>query len=270
MSINLGFAYLPSIHDSLMANASRIDYLEVIPDGLMDTPHNPLIDRINEIKAEFPLVAHSLDLSVSSPEVDELYLEGIKQVLKYFSIHHYSDHLAFTSINSYNVDAYLPPLFTEEHLELLTTNIAKVKENLEKDNVDFSLENVPNLILCNSEFDYSEGAFYSEVTRQTKVPLILNLDSLFMSARAKGVSTMALLEEYPCDSIEDITIVPAEAMNVVMREQYGEAVNEKAKELLDEALTIISPKRVMIQVRYPENTFEQLGTFVDTVLETIK
>lgn len=260
----IGFTYRADYHDSIVANSDRIDFLEIIPDGLDLHDGSEETRRIRSLSKLLPFTAHSIDLSIASTKDDE-YFEHFNELLEFIkvlNVSHYSDHLAYTRAGRLNCDAYVPPLYGIENVDNLARRIAPLLEKLSAIGATFALENVANTVLADRSDPSREGVFMRELSDATDISYILNIDSLLISSGALGISPIELLRTYPVERIDSVTIVPPDAMNVVMNEQYGVLVREEALSVFEAALELIDPRRVVIQVRYPHNT-------LDTQLEYI-
>ncbi|HEY8575391.1 MAG TPA: DUF692 family multinuclear iron-containing protein [Devosia sp.] len=261
----IGFTYRHEYYDSIVAHADQIDYLEIIPDGLDLGDGSANSARIKDLRRRLPFSAHSIELSVASWNDEEFLvrLEAIVAFLIELEVTHYSDHLAYTRAGAYNCDAYIPPLFGIEPVDNVASRCAAIIRRLSEIGAAFSLENVANTAMADPLAIGLEGAFMRELSDRTGIGYILNIDSLLISASALGIPPQQLLATYPVNRIETVTIVPADAMNVVMNQQYGILVEREALNVFEEALNLINPSRVVIQVRYPHNTLDTQLPYID-------
>lgn len=254
----VGFTYRPDYLQSILDHRDEIDFLEIIPDEIRLDDGGQKAHDIRRISELIPLTAHSIDLSIASREDTQFQrrFAEIYTFLEELKITHYSDHLAFTRASGYNCDAYIPPLFGTDDARIVADKVSQLSEKLNKISCGFSLENVANTVYADSKVPGREGAYMKELCGACDTNLILNIDSLLISSNALGIGPLELLATYPVDRIDAVTIVPPDAMNVVMNEQFGVLVEQEALPVFEKALALISPKRVVVQVRYPHNTLD--------------
>ena len=254
----VGFTYRADYIPSILAHRDEIDFLEIIPDEIRLGDADQKALDIRRISEHIPFTAHSIDLSIASQEDAQFHnrFDEIYRFLVDLKITHYSDHLAYTRASSHNCDAYVPPLFGADDPKIVADKVVHITEKLNKISCGFSLENVANTVFADPNNPGREGEYMSELCDVCDTNLILNIDSLLISSEALKIAPLDLLATYPVDRIDAVTIVPPDAMNIVMNEQFGVLVEQKALPLFEKALDLISPKRVVVQVRYPHNTLD--------------
>lgn len=264
---DIGFSYRPELFPSICKNIDLFDFFEFVPDGVPDDPNIEVVKNLKFLSKTKQITAHSIDLSIASIDDSEFEnrFEQIDKLIDMLDIDHYSDHMAFTRTSSLNCDAYVPPVFAEHSVRNISNKINYIYDKSRRKNIRFGLENVANTILADKGNIQQEGDFLKAVTKQNDIELILNIDSLIISSSVLDVDPIVLLETYPLSAIKGVTIVPPTSMNPIMNNQYGSLVEKLAIDVLRDALNLITPERVLIQVRYAHNTIDTFSDFLSEI-----
>src|SRR5262249_20021504 len=72
-----GLGYRVPLHEDIVGNAHRIDFLEVISDQYLHAP-DERVERMLELRARFPLIPHGVGMSVgTAAPIDAGYLDRL-------------------------------------------------------------------------------------------------------------------------------------------------------------------------------------------------
>lgn len=252
----VGIGYSPFLHNDTVSSLKEIDFIELTPEDI--SKRVPLEENMHlkDLKDKIVITLHGNDLSIASAShsLDLDLINHVKELAKYLNSPFYSDHLSYTREIDIDLELYMPPAFSEESAVEIIKNVSLVKKITE---LDFHLENVASLVNIPG-IDFTEGSFITKICRETDSGVILNLDSIAISSNTYNIDPIDLINSYPLDCIESITIVPESCMNPMLKKYYGNNLDKTMWFLLEHVLNKSSAKSVLIQRRFEVNTFASL------------
>lgn len=204
--LGVGLSYRWELNPLLARGALGVDWLEVTPEHFM-----PLTDdtrgRLALLARRFPIVCHSLELSVGSDGEDAPgYAAAIDSAIAVTSAVWHGDHLCFTRAGDYPVRALSPLPFNEASIEVATRNIRRVESGLA---VPFAIENITYYI-ANPLSDLGEAEFLCRVLREADCGLILDLHNVVANAHNHGYDPVAFVDSLPLDRVVQIHLAGGE------------------------------------------------------------
>lgn len=215
--LGVGLSYGPSLRGFVERGGRRFDFLEVVPDTFWadagagrsgryaDDP--AAVSFLRGVRAEMPVVAHSIGLSVGSAH--RFDLEHVDQVARWhewlrFPWH--SDHLSFNlaehGAGEMNVGVTLPLAFDRETLELLAPRIREVRRRVP---APFLLENSVYFLRYPRQ-DYSEAEFLNRLCEASGCGLLLDLHNLYANCRNHGADARDILGGLDLSNVIEIHV----------------------------------------------------------------
>lgn len=199
----IGIGFREQFRADIFLHRSQIDFLEITTDHYLDAKPNKL-DELKMLKEHFPLVPHSLELSLGSAEgVDEEYLEKIAEIVEFVEPEWFSDHLCFTKSGGVKIGHLAPVPYTEESLKVFIKNISKVKKRI---STPFIVENITYLMEFPSS-KMSETQFITKVVNETDCGLLLDITNLYINSRNFGFDWRKFLDEIPIERVVQLHFV---------------------------------------------------------------
>ncbi|MEN9658213.1 MAG: hypothetical protein RL571_1678 [Pseudomonadota bacterium] len=222
-----------------------IDFIEINPEEFdLDCPKS--MGLINRLMNECPLVLHTTTLSLAgSNNLSNKYLNDIRMFGDKAKSLYYSDHLSFIDSGDIRLDLYTPPIFTNELMHIVCDRINKVKNTTK---LPFVFENV-GLLFPPLKTDYSEVDFIKNVLYTTDSKLMLNLDSVAISASTLKLDPLKYLSTFPLDKLQSITFVPRSCMNPIMAEIFGVGIDSLMLEMTEYILQKSDVNMITLQRR---------------------
>jgi uncharacterized protein (UPF0276 family) len=171
----------------------------VIPEHFFGRP-----DALDALAARYPLVFHSVGLSIGTAVVDPLgddvtraYLERLRGLVRRARPLFVSDHLAFTRSPSGLDLGHLCPLPCGDATYALVA--ARVRAWQDALDVPIALENIAHPFTWPDTA--TEPALFARLARETGCGLLLDVTNLLYDARNFGDEPAAALERYPLDAV---------------------------------------------------------------------
>lgn len=199
----IGLAFREIFRADIFLNSSKIDFLEITTDHYIDSKKEK-IDELILLKEHFPLVPHSLELSLGSAEgIDLDYLEKVAEIIEIVQPEWFSDHICFTRSGGLKIGHLAPVPYTTEALRVFIANINRVKKRI---STPLILENITYLMQFPSSH-MSEARFISKIIEETDCGLLLDITNLYINSRNFDFDWRQFLDEIPCERVVQLHFV---------------------------------------------------------------
>lgn len=201
--LGVGIGFREQFRADIFLHQAEIDFLEITAEHYLDARPQKL-EELKLLKEHFPLIPHSLEMSLGSAEgIDENYLEKIAELVAFTEPAWFSDHICFTKSGGVNIGHLAPVPYTMEALKVFVRNISKVKNRIK---TPFILENITYMMRFPSS-EMSEGEFIRRILEETDCGLLLDVTNLYINSRNHGFEWRALLDELPLERVVQLHFV---------------------------------------------------------------
>lgn len=205
--LGVGIGFRPNLRTDIFLNRSKIDFLEITSDHYIDAAPAKL-DELELLREHFPLIPHSLELSLGSAEgIDENYLAKLADVVEAADPPWFSDHICFTRSGGVKIGHLAPVPFTDEALGVFVRNIERVQSQI---SIPLILENITyNVEYPSSEM--TETVFMRRLLDETDCGLLLDVANLYINAKNLGFDWRNYLDELPTERVVQLHFVGSHA-----------------------------------------------------------
>ncbi len=201
--LGVGIGFREQFRAAIFLNQDKIDFLEITTDHYLDAKPQKL-DELKLLKAHFPLIPHSLELSLGSAEgIDNDYLEKVAEIVEFVAPEWFSDHLCFTKSGGVKIGHLAPVPYTKEAIKVFVKNISQVKKRIKTPLV---LENITYLVQFPSS-EMTESAFIKTILEETDCGLLLDVTNLYINSQNFGFDWRKFLDEIPLERLVQIHFV---------------------------------------------------------------
>lgn len=202
-NLGVGLGFREQFRADVFLHQDKIDFLEITADHYLDAKPQKL-EELKLLKEHFPLIPHSLELSLGSVEgIDELYLEKIAEIVEFVNPQWFSDHLCFTKSGGVKIGHLAPVPYTNEAVKVFTRNIKQVKNRIK---TPFILENISYLVRFSSS-EMSEAEFIRRILEETDCGLLLDVTNLYINSVNFGFDWRKFLDEIPLTRVVQLHFV---------------------------------------------------------------
>ena len=199
----VGLGFREQFRADIFLHQEKIDFLEITADHYLDAKAGKIAE-LKLLKEHFPLVPHSLELSLGSAEgVDEEYLEKIAELVADVDPPWFSDHLCFTRAGGVKIGHLAPVPYTNEALKVFVRNVSKVKSRIK---TPLLLENITYLVKFASS-EMSEAEFIKTLLDETDCGLLLDVTNLYINSRNFGFDWRKFLDQIPMNRVVQLHFV---------------------------------------------------------------
>jgi uncharacterized protein (UPF0276 family) len=226
--LGVGLAYRAEIKDEILAEADRIDFLELITDHYIDMPPHKE-EEARDLAERFPIVIHGVDLSIgTSRGVDRDYLEKVEKIRTTSRALWVSDHLCMTRAHGRNISQLTPISFDRGTVEAVRRNVETVKEIVDG---PFLLENISYYFQV-PPATMREEEFVSEVFTRCDCWLLLDLTNVYNNARNNGYDAFTFLDRIPLDRVVQLHLAGGEEESGLLLDTHSEPIHPEVFDLL--------------------------------------
>lgn len=159
------------------------------------------LQALTAIRQDYPVSLHSSSLSLGS--ADELNWQQLKK-LRDLSLRIdpclISDHLSWSSIDGHYLHDLIPIPYTEEALTHVISRIKQVQDYLNK---QILIENIANYMKFNASI-IPEAEFLTEVASQSGCGILLDINSVYISAMNLHFDAIEYLSHIPAKLVQEI------------------------------------------------------------------
>ena len=201
--LGVGIGFREQFRADLFLHRNEIDFLEITADHYLDAQPQKL-EELKLLREHFPLIPHSLELSLGSAEgIDEVYLEKLAELVEYVNPKWFSDHLCFTKSGGVKIGHLAPVPYTKEAVKVFTRNIKQVKNRIK---TPLILENISYLAQFPSS-EMSETEFISAILEETDCGLLLDVTNLYINSKNFKFDWRRFLDGIPLERVAQLHFV---------------------------------------------------------------
>lgn len=242
---NLGLGVgLRSAHFAyLMENTPDVDWFEVIPENFMDS-HGLPRHVLERIAASYPVVLHSLSLSVGSTDpLDIDYLRRLDELAGETGAVWLSDHVCWTAVGGVNTHELVPIPFSEESLAHVVQRVRVVQDFLQRPLV---LEN-PSSYVTFARSTMSEAEFLARMAEEADCGLLLDINNVYVSSVNHEFDPVGYLRSLPHNRVVQMHLAGHHDVGTHVVDTHDRPVADAVWELYDTAVQLIGPVSTLLE-----------------------
>jgi uncharacterized protein (UPF0276 family) len=212
------------------------------------------------LRAHFPLIPHGLNLSLGSAEgLDTKYVASVAKLIDRLDPPWWSEHIAFTRAGGVDIGHLAPLPFSRESLDVLSANIAHVRETIE---VPLILENITySVAMPGAEMD--EAEFLAELLDRTGCGLLLDVMNLHANAVNHGYDPVRFLDRLPIDRVVQLHFAGGAMRDGLVVDSHSSPAPPAVWELLEAVLERAPVKGIILERDEELPPFDALATELD-------
>ena len=240
--LGVGIGFRKSLKKSIFSHHKAIDFLEIITDQYIKPS---LFQRIelSQLKQLFPLVPHSLNLSLASADgLDSDYLKEVASVVRAVRPPWWSDHISMTRGGPLDIGHLAPVPFTHEFIQLIQNNIREVKKAI---HTPFVLENISYTHKFYNEI--SESRFLTEIVEGSDSGMLLDLMNLYANSRNHGYDPYQFLEEIPLERVVQVHVIGGHLERGLIVDSHSSATPSEVWDLLRYVAKRVQIKALLLE-----------------------
>jgi uncharacterized protein len=242
--LGVGLGYRVPLHDDILANADRIDFLEFISDLYLYAPPER-VDRLAALRESFPLIPHGVGMSIGTAgSLSADYLHRLAALVQRVDAPWFSDHLSFTRVPDTDVEHLTPLWFTEESLASVCRNLRQVNDVI-ADRL-FLLENITYYFPMPGN-EMTEAEFVTRVLQDGGAGLLLDVNNVYVNSVNLGFDPYEFLASIPLERTVQIHLAGGRYVKDVLVDTHSDPVHETVWEMLDYVLDRAPVKAILLE-----------------------
>lgn len=219
-----------------------VDFVEVISENFMVDGGRPL-DVLRRVRERHPVALHGVSMSIGSADgIDTDYLRRLRQLVDAIDPLFVSDHLSWSRIEGFNSHDLLPLPYTEEALDIVSTNVLRAQDALGR---AMLIENPSSYVAFAG--DMTEWAFLEALCARTDCELLLDVNNIFVSASNHEFDAIAYLDGIPADRVHQIHLAGHSQGHELLIDTHDKTVPASVWTLYAAALQRLGPVATMIE-----------------------
>lgn len=195
-----GVGLKPDHYRDILEGRPDIGWFEVHPENYMGAggpPHHFL----EKVRQDYPLSLHGVGLSIGAAQpMDRSHLARLKVLADRYEPGLFSEHLAWSTHDTFYLNDLLPLPYTQETLALVIRHVDEVQEFIGR---KILIEN-PSTYVLFSQSDMSEIEFLSELVRRTGCGLLLDVNNVYVSATNHNCHAASYIDAFPVEHVGEI------------------------------------------------------------------
>lgn len=238
-----GLGLRPPHYVDLLDTRPRVDWLEILSENFMVPGGKPL-DRLDALRARYPVAMHGVSLSIGSAEgVDPDYLARLRALAERVEPMWISDHLCWTASGGVNSHDLLPLPYTGEALRHVVAQVGRVQDALGRRLV---LENVSSYagFACST---MTEAGFLAELAVAADCELLLDVNNVYVSSVNHGFDAHEYLARLPADRVRQIHLAGHSRGEFGLVDTHDAPVDDAVWALYRHACNRFGPVATMIE-----------------------
>ena len=239
----VGLGFREQFRADIFLHQDKIDFLEITSDHYLDAnPHK--LEELKLLKEHFPLIPHSLELSLGSAEgIDKEYLEKLAYLIAYVQPEWFSDHICFTKSGGVKIGHLAPVPYSKEAIKVFVRNISQVKNRVK---TPLILENITYLMRFPSS-EMSESEFIRTILEETDCGLLLDVTNLYINSQNFGFDWRKFLDEIPLERVTQIHFVGSHKNGKHLIDAHAHKTEEKIWEVFREVCARCEVKGAILE-----------------------
>ncbi len=207
-------------------------------------PGGKPLDRLDAIRARYPMAMHGVSLSIGSTDgLDAAYLRDLRALADRIEPLWISDHLCWTGVAGRNTHDLLPLPYSEEALRLVVRQVGQVQEELRRRIV---LENVSSYLDYHSS-QMCEWEFLRRVAQEADCLLLVDVNNVYVSSVNHGYDATAFLDHLPAGRVQQIHLAGHSEDGRSLIDTHDHPVAEPVWDLYRHACVRFGPVATMIE-----------------------
>ncbi len=186
-------------YQEILDKKPDIGWLEVHSENFFGEGRS--LECLQEIRKHYPISLHGVGLSLGSiNEPDFFHLQRLKTLIEKIEPFLISEHLSWSRLGKNYFPDLLPLPYTDESLQVLSTNIQKTQDFLKR---SLLIEN-PSSYITYQNSTWEESDFLIALLEKTGAKLLLDVNNVFVSSMNHGWEPVAYIKRIPSHYVQEI------------------------------------------------------------------
>jgi uncharacterized protein (UPF0276 family) len=187
-------------YNTILEDKPDVGWFEIHAENYMGAggpPHRYL----SAVRQDYPISVHGVGMSIGADRpLDVDHLARLRAVVDRYDPGLFSEHLAWSTHNSFFYNDLLPVPYNEDAVKRVVEHVDQIQQAVGR---RLLLEN-PSTYLVFVESTMNEVDFLSEVARRSGCGLLLDVNNVFVSATNQHWDPVGYIDAFPVDLVGEI------------------------------------------------------------------
>ena len=198
---------------------------------------------LQHVRNDYALSLHGVGLSLGSIDIDGAHLDQLLLLVERYQPQWVSEHLSWSSVGGVFVNDLLPLPYTEEALAVVSTNIQRVQDTLQR---RLLIEN-PSRYLSFTHSTIDETEFLNALVRTTGCGLLLDINNVYVSAKNLGFDAAKYVQSLDASTVEEIHLAGYTQENGLLIDTHSRPVAAPVWALYSQFLDLHGDRPTLIE-----------------------
>jgi uncharacterized protein len=198
--VRCGVGLKAEYYKTVLNNRPDVGWFEVHAENYMRAGDPPR-EYLSAVRENYPISIHGVGMSIGTDRpLDIDHLMRLKEVVDRYEPGLFSEHLAWSTHESFFYNDLLPVPYNEDAVKRVVQHVDQIQETVGR---RLLLEN-PSTYLVFVESTMSEIDFLSEVAKRSGCGLLLDVNNVFISATNQQWDPVSYVDAFPVGFVEEI------------------------------------------------------------------
>ncbi|WP_423069063.1 DUF692 domain-containing protein [Devosia sp. CN2-171] len=239
--LGVGVSYRRSFAADVWQHSGSINVLEIVADNV---PRLLTREVVGSLAAQFPIICHSLNISVGSDEsLDLEYVDRIARIVGDLGAAWLGDHLALTRIAGRRVGHLAPLCFSNQSVDIVARNVEMFRQ---RTGLTLILENITYYFSVPGGH-MTEWEFIRRVCEASGCGLLLDLNNLHINSVNHGYDPYEFLEGIPLQNVVQVHLAGSRRKEQILVDSHADPVSQEVWRLLEWLRLRCRPNAVILE-----------------------
>jgi len=236
----VGVGYRFELAPWIESGPAELDCVEITAENFSDSAARR---RLGPLAARYPLMVHSLALSLGTPgPLEQDILGSLAEIARQASPLWISEHLGFCRTDEVELGHFNPVCPSRDTLGWLSDH---VREVVEACGAPLILENITSELRVKGHL--SETEFLNRLCEESGCGLLLDVTNLFVNSRNHGFDASGWLRDIDPERIVQLHVVGYQEREGRWYDTHTQGIQEDLWALIRETLEYATPRAVVIE-----------------------
>ena len=229
--------------ESIFHHRAQLDFVELLADNYLGRGGR-VRQIVEQTRATFPAVLHSVGLSIGGPEpLDLEYIDRVAALAEALGARWWTDHLCWSNAFGVEYHDLIPLPLTQEAVDHVVERVRIVQARI---GLPFGLEN-PSYYMRYAGEEMSEAGFIGAIAEGADCGLLLDVNNVYVNSVNHGFEARAFIEALPLERVMQIHLAGHEWVDDVIIDTHGAAMLDEVLELYAFTLGLTGPRTTLVE-----------------------
>jgi uncharacterized protein (UPF0276 family) len=220
-----GIGYRPELRRFVEDQRASLDVLEITPEHYIEGSAVLYAGEIAALRERFRLILHGVSANlVSMAPPDWTYFAAVRRLMELTGSPYFSDHMALTAGDGFQVGFFCPNVYNRELLEHTVSKLRAIEEFLEAPVV---LEYIAYSVRLPGSAWTPEEFFLELLQRHDRLGVLLDVSNVWYNGLNFNFDYARFMEQLPADRIVHVHLAGGELVHGKWQDSHSAPVHDE-------------------------------------------